>query len=69
MLTQRKEAEPGVEIVEISDEEAEAMLDREARHLFNISGAEFARRWHAGAFRNSTDPRVTQVAMLLPNAW
>jgi len=28
--------------------------------------AEFTRRWNAGEFADSDDPKVTQVAMLLP---
>lgn len=69
MLTQREGAEPGVDVVELTAEESRAMLDREARHLLNVDAEEFARKWHAGDYRDSADPRVTQVAMLLPDAW
>lgn len=69
MITQRGEIEPGVEVEEMTDAEAWAMLDREARQLLNVGAEEFVRRWHAGDYRDSTDPRVTHVAMLLPDAW
>jgi hypothetical protein len=55
--------------MELSEEEARQMLDRESRRLLNVSGEEFARRWYAGEYRDSEDPDVTQVAMLLPDAW
>jgi len=58
-----------VEVTEISRADQEAALDQEAQELLNISGEEFARRWHAGQYTDSDDARVTQVAMLLPDAW
>jgi hypothetical protein len=57
------------EVTELTADELTAMLDREARRHLGISGAEFAGRWHAGAYRDDQDPAVTRTAMLLPDAW
>lgn len=44
-------------------------FDSAARRYFGLDGPQFAARWRAGAYRDDSDPRVTQVAMLLPDAW
>lgn len=54
---------------ELTEQEMRAMLDREARRVCGISGEEFTRKWFEGGFKENTDPQVTQVAMLLPDAW
>lgn len=68
-ITQREPDSGDTDLMEISDEEARAVFDQEARRLLNVSGDEFERRWHAGEYKDCTDPKVTQVAMLLPDAW
>lgn len=69
IVTQRSASSGGTDVVELAPEEASKMLDREARRLLNVSGEEFARRWYAGEYRDCEDPNITQVAMLLPDAW
>lgn len=56
------------EVVELTAEEDREILEREARRLLNLSADEFARRWDAGEYKHDSDPKVTQVAMLLPHA-
>ena len=68
-ITYRDEAYQPVEFVELSDSDARAAFDAEACRVLGITGDEFARRWHAGQYRDCDDPRITQVAMLLPDAW
>jgi hypothetical protein len=57
-------------IVWLSDEEAVAFFDRNARALLGISGEEFLRRWDAGEFhdRFDVDPDITSLVMLMPFA-
>jgi hypothetical protein len=50
---------------ELTEAEERAALEREVRSHFNMSLAEFERRWRAGEFRDVDDPRVTSVGMLL----
>lgn len=69
MITQRGQQSESVDVVELTDEEMAELVDREARRLLNISGEEFIQKWTAGDYANESDPHVTQVAMLLPNAW
>ncbi|MBI1757965.1 MAG: hypothetical protein HYR62_01835 [Actinobacteria bacterium] len=56
-------------VEEITVEEAWRRLDAEARLVLNISGEEFRTRWMAGEFREHDDPKVAQLAILLPDAW
>lgn len=42
------------------------LLDREARVVLHISGAEFAEKWAAGDYMDADDPRITDLAILLP---
>ncbi|HUY44328.1 MAG TPA: hypothetical protein VMV92_01175 [Streptosporangiaceae bacterium] len=57
-----------VEVVEATREEGQAMLDRAAREVLNISGTEFLAKWDAGEYEDSADPAITRVAMLIPFA-
>ena len=57
-----------VEVAEATREEGRVMLDRAAREVLAISGDEFLARWDAGEYRDSDDPAVTRVAMLIPFA-
>ena len=59
---------PEVEVVEASPEEGKAMLDRAAREVLNISGEDFLAKWDAGEYKDSDDPAITRVAMLIPFA-
>jgi hypothetical protein len=58
----------GVEVVEATREEGNALLDRAAREVLNISGAEFLAKWDAGEYKDSDDPAITRIAMLIPFA-
>ncbi|HEV7626217.1 MAG TPA: hypothetical protein VGO89_06950 [Streptomyces sp.] len=53
------------DVIEISAEQLADALNREARTQLDISGTEFTRRWRAGEYQDSEDPRVTAMAMLL----
>ncbi|MFI6333177.1 hypothetical protein ACIBBG_33495 [Micromonospora chersina] len=55
-----------IEFGELSAEDQQGMLERAARSLLNLTAEEFRQRWEAGLYREDEDPRVTQVAMLLP---
>lgn len=61
-------ATAGVDVREASAEEGGAMLDRLARQLLDMSAQDFVRAWDRGDFRDSEDPAVVRVAMLLPFA-
>ncbi|HSV66967.1 MAG TPA: hypothetical protein VLJ59_13785 [Mycobacteriales bacterium] len=64
------EADQGsVEVEEISVDEERRRLDVEARRVLNVSGEELRSRWLAGKFREHGDPKVAQLAILLPDAW
>lgn len=65
---QDSEAE-ATDVEEISPEQEWERLDAEARGVLNVSGETFQRRWLAGEYRDCDDPRVAQLAMLLPGAW
>lgn len=56
----------GIDVAELTEDEERAMLERSARQLLGISAEEFTRLWTSGAYRDCDDPKVTQVAMLLP---
>jgi hypothetical protein len=58
----------GIEVVEATQEEGRAMLDRAAQEVLGISGEEFLVRWDAGEYEDSDDPAITRVAMLIPFA-
>lgn len=42
-------------VVELSDEEARAHFDRQARHLVGLSGEEFLRRYDRGDYAGSEE--------------
>lgn len=63
------ETDPAANVDELTTEQQRDLLDREARRNLGISGEEFESRWTSGEFRGNDDPKVTQVAMLLPDAW
>ncbi len=50
---------------ELTYDEERAALEHEVMRHFNISLAEFERRWHAGEYRDSDDPRITSLGALL----
>lgn len=59
----------GLHVEEITPEEAWRRLDAEARSVLDLSGEQFRDRWMAGKFRDHADPKVSQLAILLPDAW
>ncbi|BCB81332.1 hypothetical protein GCM10022251_61810 [Phytohabitans flavus] len=63
------QTDPAATVDEMTPEEQRALLEREARRNLNMSADEFAAKWRAGEFQGNEDPKVTQVAMLLPDAW
>lgn len=58
-----------IEITELDPAQERSLLDAEARQVLGVDADTFERRWFAGDFKNCDDPRVTQLAMLLPSAW
>ncbi len=56
----------GVPVRETSVEEGRALLDRLARELLAMRGDEFVDAWDRGDFKDTDDPSVVRVAMLLP---
>lgn len=50
---------------ELTEDEERAILERDVQASFNMSLAEFERRWLAGEYRDSDDPRVTSIGMML----
>jgi hypothetical protein len=59
--------EEGVDVRELSEQEAHEVLDRAARFNLGLTGEEFVRAWEAGDFDSDPDrPEVMRVAMLLP---
>ena len=57
-----------VEVDEVTRAEGATMLDQAARRRLNISGEEFLTRWDRGDYRDTDDPAVADVAMLIPFA-
>jgi len=61
---------PGVRFA--TADEGRALFDRQSRRLLGISGAEFLRRWDAGAYRPVPDTpegrKVRRLVMLMPFA-
>ncbi|MEV6848763.1 hypothetical protein [Actinoplanes sp. NPDC051411] len=58
-----------IDVVELTADEEHANIDGECQRALGIGIEEFTRRWHSGYYQDCDDPRVTQVAMLLPDAW
>jgi hypothetical protein len=55
--------------IDLTQEEAYALLDREARRALHMSAQDFIAAWEAGEFDADPDrPEVMYVAMLLPLA-
>ena len=57
-----------VEVAEATREEGRAMLDRAAHEVLNISGNQFLARWDNGEYRDTDDPAIARLAMLIPFA-
>jgi len=57
-----------IKIVELSEEQERNYARAECLRLLGMDLDEFAGRWQAGEYRDNDDPKVTQVAMLLPDA-
>jgi hypothetical protein len=53
--------------IDLTEEQAYALLDREAHRHLGMSAKEFIAAWEAGQFDDGPDwPDVMYVAMLLP---
>ena len=53
--------------IDLTEEEAYALFDREARRYLGMSGQEFIAAWESGKFdKNPDQSDVMYVAMLLP---
>ncbi|HLL68645.1 MAG TPA: hypothetical protein VK453_23455 [Micromonosporaceae bacterium] len=63
------DTDAAADVGEITPEQQRELVEREAQRNFGMSAEEFARRWRAGEYRGHDDPKVTRVAMLLPDAW
>lgn len=50
---------------EATEEEWQAMVEKNAQHYLGISAEEFTRKWRAGEFENPDRPEVLSVGMLL----
>lgn len=68
-MTTHTHADPAADVDEQTPQQYSELLEREAKRLMGMSAEEFAERWRSGEFRGNDDPKVTQVAMLLPDAW
>lgn len=54
------------EVIDLTPEEAEELLDREAREFLGMSGEEFRRKWKSGDFADGYEDRdVQRVSFLL----
>jgi hypothetical protein len=56
------------EVAYVDQSEGAAILDRQARKYFGISGTEFIRRYRAGEIDDPDRTDVLRVAMLIPLA-
>ncbi|HEX6029825.1 MAG TPA: hypothetical protein VFY90_00250, partial [Tepidiformaceae bacterium] len=57
-------------VLELSEAETLALLDKRARELLGMPGEEFLRRWQAGEFDGQEEREdVWQVAFLLGGAF
>jgi len=56
------------DVVELTEEEGRKFFDEVTRAELGMSGEEFLRRYDAGDFRGTDDPRVVGVIMLIPFA-
>jgi len=53
--------------IDLTEDEAYALLDREAHRYLGMSAQEFIEAWEAGQYDDDPDqPNVMYVAMLLP---
>lgn len=56
------------EAPELTLEEGRELFDQRARKFLGISGEEFLRKWDAGEYMDSDDPKVSSMAVLIPFA-
>jgi hypothetical protein len=53
--------------IDLTEEEAAALFDREARKRLGMSGQAFLEAWESGQFDDDPDqPAIMYMAMLLP---
>ncbi len=63
------DCEAEVDVVELTRDQELEQAAIECRRTLNLDLDEFRRRWESGEYRNVSDPAVTRVAMMLPDAW
>lgn len=71
MPSEPGDAQPGVEVIELSRSEGLELFDRAARNAMGISGEEFLRRYDAGEYEcgsGNCSPEAFKLAMLIPFA-
>jgi hypothetical protein len=51
---------------EIAESEAKALLDRQTRKYLDLSVDDFIAKWDRGDYRESDDPHVRRLAVLIP---
>lgn len=56
----------GVPVHEVTTEDGHALAEAMAQELPGMSAQEFAICWDEGRYRDTEDPKVIRVAMLLP---
>jgi hypothetical protein len=69
VMTTQTNADAAADVDELTPQQTRDLLEREAQRLLSMSADDFATKWRAGEFKANDDPKVTQVAMLLPDAW
>ena len=66
-LTRRHEPDaPNGSVERLSQEEAKALVNRQAQKFLKMSGEDFARRYRAGEIEHPHRLAVARVAVLLP---
>lgn len=58
----------GVNVVELTEDQARGAFDERARELLGISGDEFLTRWRAGEFEDDERSEVAELIHLAPFA-
>jgi hypothetical protein len=65
-MSAKPQAEPSDGVVELAPGDVQELLDKEARRLLGMPGAEFRRRWETGEFEGCEEREdIWEVAFLL----
>jgi len=51
---------------ELAEGEGLALLDRQTRKYLDVSAEEFIAKWDRGEYRESDDPHVRRLSVLIP---